>query len=155
MSSITVRIIGVDAALARVGPQLLSAPLDRFLRRTGFAIQNRAMNNTRPNVFEGSVINSFAIDVDGGVIPTKVTVSNNSDHALPLEHGSRPHFPPIGPITPWAAAHGISPYALAKSISRKGTRPHPFLEPALNQSMPDIHGFIALAAREIEALGSV
>ena len=33
--------------------------------------------------------------------------------------------PPAGPLRRWARARGLNPYALAKSIGRKGVRAHP------------------------------
>ncbi len=40
--------------------------------------------------------------------------------------------PPIGPLRRWANARGINPYALAKSIGRKGVRAHPVARSAYN-----------------------
>ena len=36
-------------------------------------------------------------------------------------------LPPINAITPWAKSKGINPWAVAMSIKRFGTKPHPFV----------------------------
>lgn len=51
-------------------------------------------------------------------------------HAVPVELGTRPHFPPIQPLEDWARAKlGLSEdeaegvaYAIARKISREGTK---------------------------------
>lgn len=49
-------------------------------------------------------------------------------YAIFVEKGTRPHFPPINAIEKWANDHGINPYVLAKSISKKGTKANPFVK---------------------------
>lgn len=50
----------------------------------------------------------------------------------PFVHdGTRPHWPPIAPLTYWAARVLGDPragYAVARAISRRGTKPQPFVE---------------------------
>lgn len=149
--SITLEIKGLPELERKLGPQLVAGPISRFLRKSGYKVMQQAQQNVRPNVFEGTVWNSFAVDVDAGVIPTKVTISNNAQHAIYLEEGTRPHFPPVSAIAPWAEAHGWNPYMLARHISIHGTKKHPFLVPALEQSVPAIKGYLTAARNEIEA----
>jgi HK97 gp10 family phage protein len=52
-------------------------------------------------------------------------------YALFVEKGTRAHYPPIAAISGWARRHGMSPYALARGIARRGTRAQPFVEPSL------------------------
>ena len=56
-------------------------------------------------------------------------------YGLFVERGRRPgKMPPVSAVAGWAARKGVNPYVLARSIGRKGTRPQPFLVPALTQS---------------------
>lgn len=58
-------------------------------------------------------------------------VGSSSDHVVPVELGTRPHFPPITPLVDWVmaklhvkdekAARGIA-FAIARKISVRGTR---------------------------------
>lgn len=59
--------------------------------------------------------------------------SNVSSYAAAVENGSRPHRPPAGPdssLAQWCEMKGISVWAVATSIARKGTTPHPYFQPA-------------------------
>jgi HK97 gp10 family phage protein len=66
-----------------------------------------------------------------------------------VEFGTRPHFPPLAPITAWARRHGIekAAFAIARKISRVGTRAQPFMRPALEKVMPRIRQMIDQIAR--------
>ena len=47
------------------------------------------------------------------------------------------------PLNMWAKSKGINPYALQRSIAKKGTKAHPFLQRTLNevdsQVLPDFN----------------
>lgn len=55
-------------------------------------------------------------------------------YGIYLNKGTRPHYPPVGPIRAWCKMKRSIPYkkgleyAIVKSIGAKGTRPHPFIE---------------------------
>lgn len=59
-------------------------------------------------------------------------VRNDAPHAWVVEHGSRPHMPPVEPIALWARRKfGLSEkealsvaWAVAKTIEQRGTAPH-------------------------------
>lgn len=56
-----------------------------------------------------------------------VKIEPTEEYADYVEHGTRPHFPPIDAITPWARMRGIDPYRLAWGIAHHGTKAHPYL----------------------------
>ena len=58
----------------------------------------------------------------------------NSPYGEAVENGTRPHFPPVDALTNWANRKGINPYALAFSISKKGTKAHPYFKPGIEKS---------------------
>lgn len=55
-----------------------------------------------------------------------------------VETGSKPHWAPIAPLIPWAEMHGMNPYALRWSIARKGTQPHPYIEPTFEDVKDEV-----------------
>lgn len=55
-------------------------------------------------------------------------------YADAVELGSKPHRPPIGPLQAWADMHGINVWALAASIAKKGTQPHPYIQPTYDDT---------------------
>lgn len=62
------------------------------------------------------------------------SLKSNTPYAVFVHEGTAPHMPPIDAITPWANKYGISPWALAKSIAKKGTKANPFLKRAVDSS---------------------
>lgn len=61
-------------------------------------------------------------------------VGSNLKSALWAEKGTRPHWPPLVAIEPWARRHGMSAYLVARAISRRGTKAHHMLERALDDN---------------------
>ena len=82
----------------------------------------------------------------------KVTggIETANPYAAAVEYGTRPHFPPIAQIKLWvkekfhgpfardheAAATSIA-YAIARKISKHGTKPQKFIERATEKMRPD------------------
>ena len=59
-------------------------------------------------------------------------------YAAAVHEGTQPHMPPVDALTPWANKKGISPWALAMSIKKKGTKANPFLTRAIDDSTDGI-----------------
>jgi phage gpG-like protein len=148
--NVSVKVHG-DAELKRkMSNRLYAQPVSRFFRSAGQVIKGRALDEV--GRFDGLLANSIQVETQPAFMPTYVRVGSNAEYAAAHELGSRPHFPPISAIAPWARAHGIEPGALAVSISRKGTKPHPFLKPALDNSKGDIIGLIYRMGQDIERM---
>ena len=65
-------------------------------------------------------------------------------YGLYVEKGRRPGKPPpVSAIEPWARRRGANPFLVARAIGRRGTKPRPFLVPALTQSTPRIVALFA------------
>ena len=47
-----------------------------------------------------------------------------------VEYGTHPHYVSAKALERWARKRGLNPYAVARSIARKGTQKHPFLIPS-------------------------
>lgn len=78
---------------------------------------------------------NISIDYDGDYVTASIGPNGNvSSYAEGVEKGTRPHIPPHGPdssLAQWAELKGLNVYAVAKTIEKRGTKPHPFLAPAL------------------------
>jgi hypothetical protein len=98
----------------------------------------------------------LARSLQSQVTDTEAKLSTNAPHALYV-HGrmnetksrSKPHWPPISAIAPWAQRHGVNPYVVARAISRRGTPLVPFMRLGLKQAQPYIRQVRSLA-RAIE-----
>ncbi len=147
--NITVSVKG-DKELARKLNSGLYAPqLSRFFRRAGHTIMGLVMDKV-PR-WDGNLANSLQVESDTAVPMRFVRVGTNAEYAEAVEKGSRPHWPPLEAITPWANDHGIDPFLVQRTIGTRGTKPRPFLEPALEDAIPQIEGFLRVMASEIEA----
>jgi hypothetical protein len=84
-----------------------------------------------------------------GFVVNPVTLTSEIKPTAPyadaVETGSRPHWPPHGPdsaLAAWTKLKGLNVYAVAASIARKGTKPHPFIEPTfLETEVPVLESF--------------
>lgn len=121
---------GVDFILAN----------DKFLWAAGSFLAQQVQART-PAAF-GTLRSAIGFNVTGDTV--KVGVLTNAtgpssrlpapEYARFVEEGRDPGAaPPPGVLRPWMAKVGFpgSEFALAQSIARKGTRPHPFLVPTL------------------------
>lgn len=70
-----------------------------------------------------------------------VTVGPTVNYGAHVEFGTKAHFPPIAPLKRWAKLHGMdegAAWAIAKKMSKEGTKPRPYLIPAFNQVKPKV-----------------
>jgi hypothetical protein len=70
------------------------------------------------------------------------SVSVDAPHAPFMEFGTRPHFPPIGPLAEWVYRKGIADseeeaeqiaLAIARKIAKEGIKPRQFMARAISE----------------------
>lgn len=76
-------------------------------------------------------------------------VRADTDYAVFVHEGTKPHWPPIQAIEPWANRHSIPPFMVARSIAAKGTKANPFFDYAKEATQSDIFGFFDSAINNI------
>lgn len=90
--------------------------------------------------------------VDRTNLPDGSIVAVKAPHAAVIEHGSRPHFPPINPLVEWVKRKGMAKdeeearriaHAIARKIAERGTEPRHFMAKAWARLPP-------ILAREIQ-----
>jgi len=81
----------------------------------------------------------------------KGAVEARTDYAVYVHEGTRPHFPPISAVEGWARRHGIEPFLVARAISRKGTKAHPFFEIAFDKAKHRINSLFNKLGKNLEA----
>jgi len=145
--NVTVTVKGTEDLEGKLTDALYAKPVSRFFGKAGHTIQGRAMDNA-PR-WDGNLVNSIAVERDTAVPERFVRVGTNAEYAAPVEEGSRPHWAPLTALAPWAEDHGIEPFVLQRHIAIHGTKPHPFLRPALEDSEADIRGFMGQLANDI------
>lgn len=96
---------------------------------TGLLLLEADMRTHVPRAF-GQLGNSITHHVSGSGADLVGEVGSTAKYWPFVEYGTRPHWPPIAAITPWANLHGIPPFLVARAIARRGTRAQPFIMPA-------------------------
>lgn len=132
----------ITARLQQAGPLI-----DRELRQT---VEFSAID------FEGAVIGYTPVGATGHLrgsithqvsgaglgIEGRVFSQDVPIKVASVEHGSRPHFPPIAPLRMWAAAKLGDPdaaYAIARAISIRGTRAYGMFNKGYQQALPRVN----------------
>ena len=126
------------------------------MRRATILVQGEAQKRVRKDT------RTLARSLTTGTAPNAVRslagavegiVGSNQPHAKPVEFGRRAGAtpPPIGSITRWAKKKGINPYALQRSIAKRGIPARPYLRPALEAKKAAIKAEFAAANRRIVA----
>ena len=128
-------------------PKLLKGPIADFLKKSGAYVTQMAME--KAPVDTGHLKASIAFKAKA----TEVEIGTNIFYARFQEFGTKPHFPPPSALAVWARRHGMpgAEFAIARKIAKRGTRPRPFLVPALQGAKSAIDGFLKEAADKIEA----
>ena len=127
-----IKVVGeVDKWLGQKHREM-SRTMERKVKKAAFGVEREAKNNLKDHVSTGLLIRSVSTKFVKDGFDSWATVGTSlSPHYGPdLEFGTDPHWPPIEPLKRWAQQRGINPYAVQKSISKKGTDPHPWLNPA-------------------------
>jgi hypothetical protein len=75
-------------------------------------------------------------------VPNNVTIAPNKNYAVSVHEGTRPHYvsikDPRSPLKIWAIRKGLNPYAVQRSIAKKGTKANPFVDRTVKRAEPDV-----------------
>jgi hypothetical protein len=152
MARAVIRIEGLHEAIRALDTDIVAIPARNLLTRAGISVQGKAREHAR--VDRGGLRDSIAYDVDAAYMPRWVKVGSNLEYARATELGRPPgKMPPVGPLEDWARRKGMGEGAgwpIALHIMNAGTEPKPFLQPALDDTVPKIPRLLKQMAREIE-----
>lgn len=148
--------MGLDQAVLRINnPALLRVPLTRAMQKSVLYLSGLAKRQAP--VDTGRLRSSITTAIDPAPpFPRWGKVGTNVTYAAFAEFGTRPHWPPVGALQPWAQRHGFgeglrADFLVRRAIARRGTRAQPYLRPALQKSMAQIRRIFAQAMLEIRA----
>lgn len=77
---------------------------------------------------------------------------NGYQYGLAIEDGTVPHYVPVKtnqPFQIWAQRRGLNPYAVSRSIAKKGTKAKPFFQPAIDSQKNKIDDEFGTALENI------
>lgn len=154
-SSVTVKLIGMENAIAKMKPAIAGRPIRRFFERGSILIFNEAVRNVP--VDTGRLKGSHAWEVDPGTLPLWAKTGTNVDYASDVHFGTPPHHVDPSELDPWAKHKGIrgGGHAASNWIAERGTKANPWLDEALSSNEGAIKALVPVLASEIEqAYGS-
>lgn len=135
------RLISLMDKAGNYGVQQLKRGLNR-----GAIILQRAERLEAPRDTSNLAANINIIDLG----PMETMISPKANYAEAVHKGRLPgSAPPVSALESWAARKGINPYAVQKSIQRKGTKPNPFVARALDEATPGINNEFGEAADRV------
>lgn len=146
-----IKVEGMDRVRRKLQKDALWAkPIQRFLERAARTIELHAKE--KAPVDTGRLRASIGFQVMD--LPTmQAIIAPKAHYGAYVEFGTRPHWPPLKAMQPWAQRHGFprgraGAFLLALAISRHGTKAHPYMRPAAEQSKGAIQRFARDAAEE-------
>lgn len=128
-------VMNAEIALAKLeaGAMGLDSYINSALVGASYIVQQEMKSRVNEGVGAANgqgIKNNIKIDIN----PAKMTaeVTPTPPYAAALEYGSKPHMPnvdPDGALAQWCELKGLNLWGVAMSIKKKGTAPHPFVEP--------------------------
>ena len=159
-------IKGVDKLRKRLDLANMSAkPIRNYMRVSGQILRKQAIKETPK--FTGSLANSIHVQRIKAKcrMPNSVKIYSSRSYAAYV-HGdpkisgrlkltkpytrSKPHYPPIKKLIPWAEAKGLNPYAVQRSIGKKGTPLVPFFLIAEKKTRTQRVALLSKLSKDIE-----
>lgn len=152
MARARIKLEGLHDAIRALDTDIVAIPARNLLTRAGLLIQGKAREKAPKD--RGGLTDSVVSEVDEAYFPRYVEVGSNLDYARATELGRQPgKMPPVGPLEAWAQRKGMGEGAgwpLALHIMNHGTKPQPYLQPALDETIPRIPRLVSQMAKEIE-----
>ena len=148
-TQITIRVEGLEEAVAKLTPQRADGPIGRFLDRGAIYIQSRARE--KAPVDTERLRGSIGIEEPSNRMRH---IGANTDYAEYVEKGTGAHFPPPSALQGWAARHGFGAdggFLVARAISRSGTKAQPYMRPAAEAGESFVKTLVPTLAAELEA----
>lgn len=120
--------VEVTRAFAQA-PEIVMDELETAMGSALAYLQRETQENTPTDL--GTLRQAFVTDVQSlGLLDAVFgTLSNPLPYALPVELGTKPHFPPLQPLAEWAMRHieyfitaedpAPDPWAIGRAIQRK------------------------------------
>ena len=150
MAELAYRFEGSEKlAKALSDPDIVAGPVKDFLHKSALTVERRAKE--KAPVDTGRLRASITSEYQR----LSTTIGPSVTYGAFVEYGTRPHWPPLAALQPWARRHGFpsgarGAFLVALAISRRGTRAQPYMGPALEESKGDIDALLTEMKTGIE-----
>lgn len=136
-----------DHAVRRVfrrAPEAAVRRLNQLIEAS--AIDTQAEMRRQVNVgVTGETRRSIRYRTNPGQLSAEIGSNLDPRRIEALEKGSLPHWTsarPGSPLHRWAKFKGLNPYAVQRSIAKKGTKAHPFIQPTYRTMKPKVERLV-------------
>jgi hypothetical protein len=142
-------------------PEIMQKELDAAMESTLMLLQREVKERTPVGVLgaEGGLLGSIQTDIKGKGTPVvKGIVASVSEYAEAVEKGTKPHFPPTGPIQLWVKrklkiedekqSRQVA-FMIARSIAKRGTKGQYMFKKALEAKENKIQKIFEKAGYQI------
>ena len=153
--TIHVEIKGLDKLKEKLdSTELLGQPMRKFLQRAMRTIQANIVPFTPTDTgrLRGGIVSDESVSIDPSTVPTWAQLAPMVDYAAFVEYGTKPHFPPISAVEPWAERHGISAFLTARAIARRGTKAWQMFHRGVDASLGAVQGYLNDLGEEIKGI---
>ena len=129
-------------------PALRLEVINDTLRACGKILRAAIKDETPVGVTGKLRANTYArLRNEGGDQQLAITQTAKSEAGVSygwfVREGTRPHFPPIAAVAPWARAKGIPPFLVARAIAKHGTKANHYPERAYEKVAGQIDDTVA------------
>lgn len=139
MSQVTISVDNREVREAvRKAPEIMTRGLRHLVEGNAIDVQGEIIRDAPVGV-TGDYRRSVQYKIAPMALEAEIMPA--AKYAVPLEMGSRPHWVSVRPGTSlrtWAERKGIPPYAVQRSIARKGTKAHPIVKPVYDRMKPRV-----------------
>lgn len=145
MGAVEVQIKGIEKLVKQMEkyPAISEKHVNRAINRS--LVRILGQEKQQAPVFTGNLRDNWRLDIGR----FEGSLRSNAPYSAAVHEGTRPHMPPISAIEVWARKKGLNPWAVAKSIAKKGTKANPFLKRAVEMEQENVNKEFAEALRSI------
>lgn len=149
----------LQQAFARA-PEIVEEEMQRYLAEATMHLRTEVVDRTPAAM--GTLRASIHTDFSVSGSQILGVVGTAQPYAVPVELGTRPHFPPVQALEDWVRqklglsgkeAHSVA-FLIARKISKKGTKGHFMFRDAFQANAGEVQRqFDAAAARIVARIG--
>jgi len=117
------------------------------MRDSIIKLQRRAMKGPPGGKYGNKIAPAGYVPVDSGKLRASLTpvvrsrgpvlqgiVGTNISYGPYMEHGTKPHYPPLAALEIWATRHKTSAFLVQRAIGRRGNRALKFMKATLAEN---------------------
>lgn len=143
-------------------PAIAREEMSRSVEEALFLLEREMKENTpvgAHGLLRGSITHQMRGQALADGMGVAGTVGSPLNYALPVELGTKPHFPPIAPLADWVEKKlGVDPsrsehvaYLIARKIAKRGTKGAHYGTRTLDEQAAQVNKIVAAALPRIVA----